>query len=317
MSDLNISVDNIIERLTQKRNYDVKGKKIFHQHEILWLIDKALEVFKSQPVFLELLPPITICGDVHGQFNDIFRLFDLAGPPETTNYLFLGDYVDRGPSSLNTIMLMFAYKVKYPKNFFLLRGNHECYDTNKIYGFYKEISKIYSNDEIFNAFNDCFDWMPISAIIDGRILCLHGGISPELHNLSQLKEIERPDEAIEDSLVSNVLWSDPDPGVTDWEFSESRGTSYLFGESSITTFLEQNDLDILVRAHQTAIYGYAFPFAPNLSVVTLFSAPKYCGEFNNKGGIMIVDENLQLSFTAIEPLDNDIDEPSEKSIFSK
>lgn len=102
--------------------------------EIRGLCAKSGEIFMAQPMLLELEAPLKICGDVHGQFSDLLRLFQYGGPPPAANYLFLGDYVDRGKQSLETICLLLAYKIKYPENFFLLRGNHECASINRIYG---------------------------------------------------------------------------------------------------------------------------------------------------------------------------------------
>lgn len=154
-------------------------------------------------------------GDIHGQFYDLLRLFEYGGFPPTANYLFLGDYVDRGKQSLETICLLLAYKIKYPENFFILRGNHECASINRIYGFYDEckfasISALTSarlilimtffielgkrryNIKLWKTFTDCFNCLPVSAIVDEKILCMHGGLSPELLNLDQIKRIMRP-----------------------------------------------------------------------------------------------------------------------------
>lgn len=138
-------------------------------------------MFKEQPVFLELVPPINILGDIHGQFKDLLCHFDCGGMPPSSNYLFLGDYVDRGSFSIATISLLLAFKVKYPENFFLLRGNHECKSINRIYGFYDSCKRVYSI-KLWQLFTNLFNVMPISALIDDKILCMHGGLSPELLN---------------------------------------------------------------------------------------------------------------------------------------
>ena len=105
---------------------------------IIELIDKARDIFTAQPVFLELTAPVKIVSDIHGQYKDLLRFLDLARHPPYSNYLFLGDYVDRGKQSIESICLLFAYKIKYPESVFLLRGNHECENITKIYGFYEE-----------------------------------------------------------------------------------------------------------------------------------------------------------------------------------
>lgn len=140
---------------------------------------KSREIFLQQPILLELEAPLKICGDIHGQYTDLLRLFEYGGFPPEANYLFLGDYVDRGKQSLETICLLLAYKIKYPENFFLLRGNHECASINRIYGFYDECKRRY-NIKLWKTFTDCFNCLPIAAIIDEKIFCCHGGLSPDL-----------------------------------------------------------------------------------------------------------------------------------------
>lgn len=291
------SIDVIIDKLLNHPK-EMVARPAVSQQELKWLCHQAKSIFKSQPVFLELMPPLTICGDVHGQFTDLLKIFEGLRSPEVTNYLFLGDYVDRGPSSLNTIALLFAYKIKYPQNFFMLRGNHETADTNEVYGFYDEISRVFPGSNLWLKFNECFDWLPISALIDGRIFCVHGGISPDLETLDQLKSIERPNDG-NNKFVEDLLWSDPNRNVGYWKESD-REIGFLFGWKPLAKFLEENDLDIVVRAHEAVDNGYQFPYFPQKNAVTVFSAPAYCGEYDNKGAMMHVDEMLSISFTTIE-----------------
>ena len=264
--------------------------------EIKFLITKAKEIILKQPTFLELESPLTICGDTHGQYPDLLKLFELGGFPPAANYLFLGDYVDRGKQSLETICLLLAYKIKYEENFFLLRGNHECASINRLYGFYDECKKRY-NLKLWKNFVDIFNCFPISASIDDKILLMHGGISPELKSVEQLKTIMRPTDIPEEGLLCDILWSDPDPNCENWEPNE-RGVSIIFGENALKKFLEKNDLDLLCRAHQVVEEGYEF--FGDRELVTIFSAPNYCGEFDNNGAIMVIDENLMCSFKVIK-----------------
>lgn len=187
-------------------------------------------------------------GDVHGQYSDLLRLFEYGGFPPRSNYLFLGDYVDRGKQSLETICLLLAYKIKYPKNFFLLRGNHECASINRIYGFYDECKRRF-NVKLWKLFTDCFNCLPVAALIDEKIICMHGGLSPELHNLNQIKNLRRPCEVPENGLLCDLLWSDPSCDIQGWGESE-RGVSYTFGADRVKEFLQKHDLDLICRAHQ-------------------------------------------------------------------
>jgi len=267
------------------------------ENEIKTLCLKSRAIFMQQPILVELEAPIKICADIHGQYGDLLRLFDYGGYPPEANYLFLGDYVDRGKNSLETICLLLAYKIKYPENFFLLRGNHECASINRIYGFYDECKRRY-NIKLWKIFTDCFNCLPVAAIIDEKILCMHGGLSPELSSLDQIKRIIRPTDVPDTGLLCDLLWADPDKEVSGWAENE-RGVSYTFGQEIVAAFLKKHDLDLICRAHQVVEDGYEF-FSKR-QLVTLFSAPNYCGEYDNAGAMMSVDETLMCSFQILKP----------------
>ena len=264
--------------------------------ELKYLINTSKKILIEQPTFLELETSITVCGDTHGQYPDLLSLFDLGGYPPGTNYLFLGDYVDRGEQSIETICLLLAYKIKYEENFFILRGNHECGSINRIYGFYDECKRRYSI-KIWKNFVDLFNCLPIAACIDDKIFLVHGGLSPELKNIDDIKKIMRPTDVAEEGLLCDLLWSDPENSNKDWGVND-RGVSVTFNVRVLEKFLENNDLDLLCRAHQVVEEGYEF--FGDKKLVTVFSAPNYCGEFDNNGGIMLVDENLRCSFKIIK-----------------
>lgn len=272
-------------------------------HEVKWLIDKSREIFISQPVLLDLEAPLKIVGDIHGQYYDLLRLFEYGGFPPEANYLFLGDYVDRGPNGLETICLLLAYKIKYPENFFMLRGNHECGAINRIYGFFDECRERY-NLKIWkgpcgclgvtsvdahcfccSAFNDCFNCLPLGAIIEDKILCIHGGLSPDLRSLEQIRRIVRPTDIPDTGLLCDLVWADPDADVQGWGEND-RGVSFTFGSDVVENFLKRHEFDLIVRAHQVVEDGYEF-FAKR-QLVTVFSAPNYCGEFDNAGASLSI-----------------------------
>ena len=291
-------VDEIIEKLLQAKSYKPNKEVPLLESEIRWLIIKVKQIFMEQPVFIELDSPINICGDTHGQFYDLLRLFDYGGEPPKANYLFLGDYVDRGKNSIETICLLFAYKIRYKENFFMLRGNHESENINKIYGFFDECKRRYSV-KLWKLFSDCFNSLPISALVNDKIICMHGGLSPDLTSLDQLKKIVRPTEIPDTGLLCDLLWSDPDKLASGWGENE-RGVSVTFSPQVVEEFLDKHDLDLICRAHQVVENGYEF-FA-NRQLVTLFSAPNYCGEFDNAGALMTIDETLVCSFKILKPI---------------
>jgi len=300
-----LNVDSIIAQLLEVRG-SRPGKQVnLRESDIRGLCTSAREIFMNQPVLLELEAPIKICGDLHGQYFDLLRLFEYGGFPPESNYLFLGDYVDRGKQSLECICLLLAYKIKYPENFFLLRGNHECASINRIYGFYDECKRRYSI-KLWKTFTDCFNCLPVSAIVDEKILCMHGGLSPDLQRLEQISRIMRPTDVPDSGLLCDLLWSDPDKDVSGWGEND-RGVSYTFGADIVSKFLDDHDLDLICRAHQVVEDGYEF-FAKR-QLVTVFSAPNYCGEFDNAGAMMSVDDTLMCSFQILKPAEKRIKPP--------
>ncbi|KAJ7679748.1 protein phosphatase type 1 [Mycena rosella] len=294
---IDIDLDSVIDRLLEVRGNRPGRLVNLLEAEIHYLCIKAREIFLAQPILLELEAPIKICGDTHGQYYDLLRLFEYGGFPPESNYLFLGDYVDRGKQSLETICLLLAYKIKYPENFFLLRGNHESASINRIYGFYDECKRRY-NIKVWRAFIDCFNCLPFAAIIDDKIFAMHGGLSPDLQSMDQIRRIMRPTDIPDQGLLSDLVWSDPDRDVSGWGEND-RGISFTFGADVVARFLQKHDLDLICRGHQVVEDGYEF-FAKR-HLVTIFSAPNYGGEFDNAGGIMSVDESLLCTFQILRP----------------
>ena len=295
-----MNVDNIIERLLSVRG-NKPGKQVdLKEEEIKFLIEKSLPIIKEQKMLVELEAPLHVCGDIHGQYYDLLRIFEHCGYPGEYSYLFLGDYVDRGKQSLETVCLLLCYKIKYPEKVTLLRGNHESSVTNRIYGFYDECKRRY-NVRIWRSFTDLFNWLPVAAIIDEKILCMHGGLSPELKNLQNITDISRPTDIPDTGLLCDLLWSDPDKDCVEYDEND-RGVSVIFGEKIVQDFNKKNDLDLIIRAHQVVDEGYEF-FAQR-QLITIFSAPNYCGEFDNSAGIMIIDESLTCSLKVLRPVEN-------------
>ena len=295
-----MEVDAIIEKLLSVRG-NKPGKTVdLKEDEIKFLIDKSLQIIKEQKMLVELEAPLHVCGDIHGQYYDLLRIFEHCGYPGEYNYLFLGDYVDRGKQSLETVCLLLCYKIKYPTKVTLLRGNHESSVTNRIYGFYDECKRRY-NVRIWRSFTDLFNYLPVAAIIDDKILCMHGGLSPELKNLQNIESISRPTDIPDSGLLCDLLWSDPDKEVLEYDEND-RGVSVIFGEKVVEDFNKKNDLDLIIRAHQVVDEGYEF-FAKR-QLITIFSAPNYCGEFDNSAGIMIIDESLTCSLKVLRPVEN-------------
>ena len=270
LAENDMDLDDMILRLLDA-GYSTKVTKAvcLKNAEITAVCTAAKEVLLTQPALIELNAPVKIVGDIHGQYNDLIRLFEMCGFPPSSNFLFLGDYVDRGKQSLETILLLLCYKLKYPENFFILRGNHECANVTRVYGFYDECKRR-CNIKIWKTFVDTFNCLPIASIVAGKIFCVHGGLSPALGHMDDIRSIARPTDVPDWGLLNDLLWSDPADMDADWESNE-RGVSYCFGKKVIVDFLARHDFDLVCRAHMVVEDGYEF-FNDRL-LVTVFSAP--------------------------------------------
>lgn len=237
------------------------------------LCSLAYSALLDQPVLLEVQAPITICGDIHGQFYDLMRIFHIAGHPDSTNYLFLGDYVDRGYHSIEVITLLLCFRLKYPERFLLLRGNHETAAITRIYGFYDECKRRFSV-KLWKSFCDVFNCLPIAAVVDNRIFCCHGGLSRDLKSFDQIRAIARPTDVPDTGLLCDLLWADPTDEFPGWGSNNQRGVSWSFGVDALNKFLTEHDLDLFCRAHEVKEDGYEFFGGRKL--ITVFSAPNYC-----------------------------------------
>lgn len=267
------------------------------EQEVQTLCKLAIEVFVKETNVINVNGPVTVCGDIHGQFYDLIELFKVGGLPPFTNYLFMGDYVDRGYHSVETLSLLLCLKIKHPDRIFLLRGNHESRQITQVYGFYDECMRKYSTVNVWKYFTDLFDFLPISAIINNDTFCCHGGLSPAFETIDQLNKIDRKVEVPHEGVMCDLLWSDPDENKG-WGLSP-RGAGYTFGPDVTAQFNEKNNLKMICRAHQVVMDGYSWNH--NKHCVTIFSAPNYCYRCGNLATLMQMDEYGRYDFTQFEP----------------
>ncbi|ULU00603.1 hypothetical protein L3Y34_001216 [Caenorhabditis briggsae] len=211
-----LDIDELIVKILSVGHAEKSMTKTVKEQDLMALCNLAKKSFLLQPVMVEVEAPIKVCGDVHGQYSDVIRLFNIARFPPHSNYIFLGDYVDRGRQNLELITLFLCYKIKFFDRFYMLRGNHECPAVNRVYGFYEECNKRYASTRLWLAFQEAFAAMPFTGLVSGRILCMHGGLSPKLTNIDALRELPRPMDPPSPSLHIDLLWSDPDNSITDW-----------------------------------------------------------------------------------------------------
>lgn len=276
--------------------------------EVAAICNEAISIMRAEPNLLRLSAPVTIVGDIHGQFFDLKKMFEVLGDAERT-FLFLGDYVDRGCNSLETMLYLLLLKLERPARVFLLRGNHECRKTSFVYGLLEECERKYGTSIVWTILCNVFDHLPLAATINGRILALHGGIGPSLRELSDLFPLDRVDEIPLKGIVSEIMWSDPkDPpeGVSQEEAGEGfvpnpRGAGFLFGEKELLHFLRRNNLEALLRSHQLVNEGYREIYGGAL--VTIWSAPNYCYRCGNKACVLVLDKNLNRTYVEIPQAD--------------
>jgi len=249
----------------------------------------------------EISTPVNVCGDVHGQFYDVLELFRTGGQVPDTNYIFMGDFVDRGHYSVETFCLLLALKARYPDQVTLLRGNHESRQITQVYGFFDECMQKYSEPTAWKYCIQVFDLLNTAAVIDGRIFCVHGGLSPGINEVDQIRALDRNREVPADGPLCDLLWSDPEE-IDYWQPSP-RGGGCLFGWKATHDFLWANELDLVARAHQLIQEGHQFMF--NQKLVTVWSAPNYCYRCGNTASIMQVDTELNRTFKDFEAVPDD------------
>ena len=222
--------------------------------EIKILVSKAKEVLSKEDNVQAVSAPVTICGDVHGQFHDLLELFKIGGKCPDTNYLFMGDYVDRGYHSIETLCLLLLLKIRYPTRIYLTRGNHESTEITQLYGFYDECVQKFGNANVWKMFTDLFNYLPISAIVENKIFCLHGGLSPDIETIDEIRRLDRRRDVPSSGAMCDLLWSDPEERLG-WGVSP-RGAGYIFGSDISKQFTQRNNLMMVNRAHQLVMKCY-------------------------------------------------------------
>ncbi|XP_073395969.1 serine/threonine-protein phosphatase BSL3 [Physcomitrium patens] len=311
----------VLAYLLKPRGWKPPVKRQFFMdcNEIAELCETAERLFSQEPSVLQIRAPVKIFGDLHGQFGDLMRLFDEYGSPSTAgdityiDYLFLGDYVDRGQHSLETISLLLALKIEYPNNVHLIRGNHEAADINALFGFRIEcIERMGERDGIWawQRINQLFNWLPLAALVEKKIICMHGGIGRSINYVQQIESLQRPITMEAGSVVlMDLLWSDPtENDSVEGLRPNARGPGLVtFGPDRVMEFCKNNDLQLIVRAHECVMDGFE-RFAQG-HLITLFSGTNYCGTANNAGAILVLGRDLVVVPKLIHPIPPAITSP--------
>lgn len=263
------------------------------------ICQSAMEVFRNEQTIVTVTTPVVIVGDLHGHLLDLYRVLANEGLPSRRRYLFLGDLVDRGEFSIETVAMIFLMKILWPSNVFLIRGNHEFAFSCQTSGFYDEVMSVYHDPTIFKAFMDAFSFLPLIAIVDNYILCVHGGIGPNWYSLGQVNHISRPLNDFDSDLLNSMLWSDPNEDIDNYAPS-NRGVGYLYGQNAVKEFLSKTHMKIIIRAHECVSDGYQSLFDGKL--ITVFGASNYCGLVGNKAAVLEVTSATKIKPRFFNPL---------------
>ncbi|PFH35358.1 serine/threonine-protein phosphatase PP2A catalytic subunit [Besnoitia besnoiti] len=285
-----LTIDKQMDRLFKCEKLD--------EEEVRRLCAVLKDILVQEANVQPVRTPVTVVGDIHGQFHDLLEIFKCAGTCPSVNFLFLGDYVDRGLNSVESVSLVFLLKVRYRHRVTLIRGNHESRQITQVYGFYDECLRKYGNANVWSYFTDVFDYLPLSALIEDQIFCPHAGLSPTIETLDHVRLLERFQEVPHEGPMCDLLWSDPEEQMPGWGMSP-RGAGYTFGQDISEKFNHVNGLKLIARAHQLIMEGFQWSQANN--VVTIFSAPNYCYRCGNQAAIMKIDEHMNYTFIQFNP----------------
>lgn len=289
--------NTILSILTARMHGGQTNAEFESDETIVNIIKASRNIFEKEKSLLKLYGDYIVVGDIHGNVDDLLRVFEKCGYPPETNYLFLGDYVDRGSHSIEVIILLLCLKVLYPNSLYMIRGNHECESITSVYGFKKDCVLRFGSDDnssyfnqqgnrIYRKFMKCFQYLPYAAVINDLYFCVHGGIGPHLKSLNDIAELDKPMISADSELATDLVWSDPFDLSYGYQPS-SRGAGCLFNDKKLNKFLSKNGLKKMIRSHESCMEGVDFPLE---NCITIFSNTDYCGTYN-KAAVIIINHN--------------------------
>ncbi|GMS88244.1 hypothetical protein PENTCL1PPCAC_10419, partial [Pristionchus entomophagus] len=300
----------LLKKLAEEKYWKQGSEFDFQYQDLINILIKIKAALQRDPPLVRCTAPCVIVGDLHGQFNDLMRVFDKFQDTKKdkpgwvmSKYVFLGDYVDRGKQSLEVIVFVFLLKVIHPDNVFTLRGNHECKPINRVYGFWQELVDRFDKENgnnLFHMFNEAFSYMPLACVISDSILCMHGGISPKLTSLDEIMKIPKPlPDPNTCELACDLMWADPMIGLKGFKPNAIRGVSVHFGEDVLATTMDALGIHLIIRGHQMMMNGYNFFAGKRLA--TVFTAASYYPDRANRGGVAQVNASGLVGFHVIVP----------------
>ena len=276
--------------------------------QLKMLLNNVKQQFSHEPIVLDLNGPITVVGDIHGHIFDLFRIINkyyfpgsepgkinssMVTDDRIPHFLFLGDIVDRGEFSLETLTLIFLMKAINPTKVHIIRGNHEFTYLCSQMGFMAEVNQMYPNSKMFSDYMSVLAMIPLCAIINKKFICLHGGIGPSFESIDQIKAVQRPLELYDIQIINELLWSDPSDEAKTF-IASPRGSGFLFGKESLVKNLAKINMEVLVRGHNCVVEGVCESF--DGKCITVFTASRYCDKQDNKAGVLIIKNNEGLEY---------------------
>lgn len=297
----NLFVNDEINMSVLQNHFAAEGR--LSKKVLTKIIKMASTKLANEPTLLRIEQPVFIVGDIHGQYYDLLRMFQLFGTPEYSKYLFLGDYVDRGSFGVECLIHLLALKVNYPNNVFLVRGNHESENMTKHFTFRTECY-LKAGLSFYHMTLFAFKCMPLAAVVDGKLFCSHGGISPHEFSLKAIEEFNRFREVPNQGVMCDLLWSDPvekdTPKTLDFVPNKLRQCSFMISMRAMSAFLRQNNLLTIIRAHQVKQEGVEVyeknPHTRFPTLFTVFSAPNYCDSYHNRAAVLYYDRKTLQAF---------------------
>lgn len=296
---------------------DLLSEKLLSKTDLISLLSQCKQIFLTEPNILQVTDPVTIIGDIHGQFYDLVNILSF---PSTLSmkYLFLGDYVDRGDFSIEIVTYLMYLKLKSPKNIWILRGNHESRSLSKSYGFLIECLSKYDL-EVYEEIMSVFTTLPIASVINNIIFAVHGGISENLKKIQEINQIDRFQEIPSSGLFCDILWSDVNYDETCQKIKKNmeRGCSILYTKQSILNFLANNNFVCIIRAHEQCDEGFKMKYWLDdyfPAILTIFSAPNYCDRYGNKGAIAVLND-CKLNIKQFRAVEHPFTIPNHENLF--
>ncbi|EAX96143.1 Ser/Thr protein phosphatase, putative [Trichomonas vaginalis G3] len=275
------------------------------------VIRSTRSLMKQEKTILYIDGEYEVVGDIHGDLTSLMTIFEKKGYPNITKYIFLGDYVDRGPNSIEVVLLLFALKILTPSRIYLIRGNHECSAVSKKYNFRNDCV-CHVDMPFFKSIIKAFNVMPLGAVVNHDIFCVHGGIPQTDMSLEEISQVKRPFPLEYKNIQEQMLWSDPKQNLLydDFEYNTARRAGLYFGKKALASFFEKNGVTYLIRGHEVCQEGYELPFGSECNCVTVFSSVNH--QTGNLGATITIGEDKSVSLCQFE---NDSDDHIETTGF--